>query len=82
MFLFALAQLLEARAMERARGAIRALMDLAPADALVTPRRRRAARCPVDDVRVGDVVIVRPGEKIPLDGRVTRRRRATSTRRR
>ena len=35
VFLFALAQLLEARAMERARGAIRALMDLAPAEALV-----------------------------------------------
>ena len=35
VFLFALAQVLEARAMERARGAIRALMDLAPADALV-----------------------------------------------
>jgi Cd2+/Zn2+-exporting ATPase len=35
VFLFALAQLLEARAMERARGAIRALMDLTPAEALV-----------------------------------------------
>jgi len=35
VFLFALAQLLEARAMDRARGAIRALMDLAPADAIV-----------------------------------------------
>ena len=69
VFLFALAQVLEMRAMERARGAIRALMDLAPRDALV---RRGAAevRIPVDDVRVGDVIIVRPGEKIPLDGRV------------
>src|SRR5262249_56142516 len=36
VFLFALAQLLEARAMERARGAIRALMDLTPAEALVS----------------------------------------------
>lgn len=67
VFLFALAQLLETRAMERARGAIRALMDLAPADALV--RRDGTERLlPVDEVRVGDVVIVRPGEKIPLDG--------------
>jgi Cd2+/Zn2+-exporting ATPase len=67
VFLFALAQLLETRAMERARGAIRALMDLAPAEATV---RRGDAEvvAPVDDVRVGDVVIVRPGEKIPLDG--------------
>jgi Zn2+/Cd2+-exporting ATPase len=69
VFLFALAQLLETRAMERARGAIRALMDLAPAEALV--RRNGTERpLPVDDVRVGDVVIVRPGEKVPLDGRV------------
>jgi Zn2+/Cd2+-exporting ATPase len=69
VFLFALAQVLETRAMERARGAIRALMDLSPADALV--RRGGADEIiPVDEARVGDVVIVRPGEKIPLDGRI------------
>jgi Cd2+/Zn2+-exporting ATPase len=69
IFLFAVAQLLETRAMDRARGAIRALMELAPAEALV---RRGGAelRVAVDDVRVGETVIVRPGEKIPLDGRV------------
>jgi Zn2+/Cd2+-exporting ATPase len=69
VFLFALAQLLEARAMERARGAIRALMDLTPSIALV--RREGTEReLAVDDVRIGDVVVVRPGEKIPLDGSV------------
>jgi Cd2+/Zn2+-exporting ATPase len=69
VFLFALAQLLEARAMERARGAIRTLMDLAPAEALV---RRNGAdvRIAADEVRVGDVIVVRPGEKVALDGRV------------
>jgi Zn2+/Cd2+-exporting ATPase len=70
VFLFALAQILEARAMERARGAIRALMDLAPAEALVR-RSCGESRVPVDQVRVGDVVIVKPGEKIPLDGAVS-----------
>jgi Cd2+/Zn2+-exporting ATPase len=69
IFLFAVAQMLETRAMDRARGAIRALMDLAPAEALVR-RNGGEARVAVDDVRVGEVVIVRPGEKIPLDGRV------------
>jgi Zn2+/Cd2+-exporting ATPase len=69
VFLFALAQLLETRAMDRARGAIRALMDLAPAEALVR-RADRDVRVPVDEVAVGDTVLVRPGEKIPLDGRV------------
>lgn len=69
VFLFALAQLLEARAMDRARGAIRALMDLAPAEAIVH-RNGREQRVPVDDVRVGDTILVGPGEKLPLDGRV------------
>jgi Cd2+/Zn2+-exporting ATPase len=69
VFLFALAQVLETRAMERARGAIRALMELAPTSATV---RRQGAeqKVPIDAVRVGDVVLVRPGDKVPLDGRV------------
>jgi Zn2+/Cd2+-exporting ATPase len=67
VFLFALAQMLESRAMARARGAIRSLMDLAPVEALVR-RGRVELTLPVDDVRVGDVIVVRPGEKIPLDG--------------
>ena len=71
VFLFALAQLLEARAMERARGAIRALMDLTPAEALVRDVVSGAfRRVPVDEIAVGDLVVVKPGEKIPLDGRV------------
>ena len=67
VFLFALAQTLESRAMARARGAIHALMDLAPAEALVL-RDGGEYVLPVDDVRVGDLIVVRPGEKIPLDG--------------
>ena len=69
VFLFALAQLLESRAMDRARGAIRALMELAPVDAIVR-RNGLSVTVPVDEVLVGDTVLVRPGEKIPLDGRV------------
>jgi Cd2+/Zn2+-exporting ATPase len=69
VFLFALAQLLESRAMDRARGAIRALMDLAPVEAIVR-RGSRDVRIPVDDVIVGDTIVVRPGEKVPLDGRI------------
>jgi len=69
VFLFGLAQALEARTLDRARNAIRALMDLTPPDALV----RDAAgerRVPVDQVAIGAVIVVRPGEKIPLDGDV------------
>ena len=70
VFLFALAQLLETRAMERARGAIRALMELAPAEARLR-RNGREQSVAIDEVRVGDTVLVHPGEKIPLDGRVS-----------
>jgi Cd2+/Zn2+-exporting ATPase len=69
IFLFAVAESLEALTLGRARAAIRALMDLAPAEAQV----RDAAgerRVPVDSVSVGAVIVVRPGEKIPLDGEV------------
>jgi Cd2+/Zn2+-exporting ATPase len=70
VFLFAAAQYLESRSMDRARHAIRALMDLAPADALVI-RGGHEHRLPVDDVRAGDVLRIRPGAKVPLDGVVT-----------
>src|SRR5205085_6464073 len=67
VFLFGLAQALEVRTLDRARRAIRALMDLAPVDALVRDaagERRIAA----DDILPGATIVVRPGEKIPLDG--------------
>jgi Cd2+/Zn2+-exporting ATPase len=68
-FLFAVAQALEARTLERARAAISGLLDLAPPDALVrdTAGERRVA---VDQIVPGTIIVVRPGEKIPLDGQV------------
>src|SRR4051812_21788154 len=70
VFLFGVAEALEARTLDRARNAIRALLDLTPADALVRDGsgERRVA---VDAVAIGAVIVVRPGEKIPLDGEVT-----------
>jgi Cd2+/Zn2+-exporting ATPase len=69
VFLFALAQWLEARTLERARQAIRALVDLTPRDAIVK-RDGTEQRVAVETIAVGDVVIVRPGDKVPLDGTV------------
>jgi Zn2+/Cd2+-exporting ATPase len=69
VFLFAVAQALEARTLQRARSAIRALMDLTPVDALVRGVGGER-RLPVDQVTVGAVIVIRPGEKIPLDGDV------------
>jgi Cd2+/Zn2+-exporting ATPase len=77
VFLFGLAQALEARTLDRARNAIRALMDLTPADALVRDAvgERRVA---VDEVPIGALIVVRPGEKIPLDGAVVAGRSAVN----
>jgi Cd2+/Zn2+-exporting ATPase len=69
VFLFALAQWLEARTLERARQAIRALVDLSPREAIVK-RNGSEQRVAVDAIAVGDVVIVRPGDKVPLDGTI------------
>jgi Cd2+/Zn2+-exporting ATPase len=69
VFLFAIAQWLEARSMDRARAAIRALMDLTPVEARVR-RGTHEVTVPVEQVTIGSVMIVRPGEKIALDGQI------------
>ena len=69
LFLFAVAELLEAFSMDRARNAITALMDLSPAEATVE-RGGREERVPVTAVGVGEIVLVRPGDKIAVDGQV------------
>jgi len=66
-FLFSLAGLLESLSMERARKAIRSLMELSPKEALVK-RDRVEMRVPVEEVEVGEEFIVTPGGRIPLDG--------------
>jgi Cd2+/Zn2+-exporting ATPase len=69
LFLFALANALETYALDRARDAIRALADLAPPKARLL-RDGVETEVPVEQVRVGDVVVVRPAERIPADGTV------------
>src|SRR5262249_13094052 len=69
VFLFAVAQALEARTLDRARSAIRALMDLTPAEALVR-HADGERRMGVESIAPGMVIVGRPGEKIPLDGEV------------
>jgi Cd2+/Zn2+-exporting ATPase len=68
--LFSLAELLETASMERARGSLRELMDLSPDEATVK-RDDRTETVPVEEVAVGDTVVVKPGGKIPMDGVVT-----------
>lgn len=65
-----LGQLLELRARHRTGAAIRDLLALAPPTARVV-RDGAEHEVPLDEVRQGDVLRVRPGEKIPVDGRLT-----------
>ncbi|WP_136717629.1 heavy metal translocating P-type ATPase [Halorientalis salina] len=67
--LFSIAELLEDYAMDRARDSLRELMELSPDEATVR-RDGEELTVPADDVAVGETVIVRPGDKIPLDGTV------------
>jgi len=75
--LFSLGEILEGRAAERARRELASLVDLTPATARV--RRSRGdgpfavfteAEVPVAELALADVVVVRPGERIPVDGTV------------
>ncbi len=67
--LILLGKFLEARARRQTTGAIRALQALKPATARVR-NGDGEADVPVEDVRVGDLVVVRPGERFPVDGQV------------
>jgi Cd2+/Zn2+-exporting ATPase len=67
IFLFSLGQLLESRALERTRRSVRDLVSLAPALARVR-RHGREVEVRLAEAVVGDTLIVRPGERVALDG--------------
>jgi P-type Cu+ transporter len=66
-----LGQVLELRAREKTSGAIRALLDLTPKHALRLRPDGSDESVPLANVQVGDLLRVRPGEKLPVDGVVT-----------
>jgi len=68
--LYSVAELLERFSMDRARNSVRELMDLSP-DTATVRRSQGEETVPVEEVSVGETVVVRPGEKIPVDGQVT-----------
>lgn len=71
LFLFTLSGALEEFAMERTRRAIEALADLRPAVARVR-RDETDITIGVEELQIGDIVLVRPGERLPIDGLVTK----------
>ena len=70
MALYSLAEWIEARAVDRARHAIKGLLDLAPPMAEVRQANGTWRSMPVQDIARGAVVRVKPGERLALDGRV------------
>jgi Zn2+/Cd2+-exporting ATPase len=70
LFLFSLSNTLQHYAIGRSRRAIKSLVEMRPDKAQVL-RDSKEVTIPIDDVAVGDVFVVRPGDRIPLDGVVT-----------
>ena len=71
MALYAIAELIEARSVDRARNAIKGLLALAPETAEIRQGDGGWLETPADKVVIGALARVKPGARIPLDGRVT-----------
>jgi len=68
--LISLGHWLEARARDSAGHAIRELMTLSPATALRVDDRQNTVEVPLADIHQGDVVLIRPGDRVPVDGKI------------
>ncbi|MFS0788686.1 heavy metal translocating P-type ATPase [Shouchella sp. 1P09AA] len=67
VILFAISEALERFSMDKARNSIKSLMDIAPDEALIR-RDNREQLIAVDDIQIGDIMIVKPGQKLAMDG--------------
>jgi Cd2+/Zn2+-exporting ATPase len=70
VFLFSLGNTLQSYTMDRTRQSIRSLLELAPKQALVR-RNGQEVLVDIDELRVGETIVVRPGERIAMDGIIT-----------
>lgn len=71
VFLFAVSEALEAYSMDKARQSIRGLMDIAPPTAIIKRAHGEhfhELELPTEDIEIGDILIVKPGQKIAMDG--------------
>lgn len=72
MALYAIAEFIEAKAVDRARNAIKGLLELAPEEALVLSPDGNWLITPVAQVALEATVRIKPGERVPLDGKITK----------
>lgn len=71
VFLFAVSEALEAYSMDKARQSIRQLMDIAPPTAIIKRahgEHYHEVELPTEEIEIGDILIVKPGQKIAMDG--------------
>ena len=76
MALYAIAELIEARSVDRARNAIAGLLDLTPKEATVQQSDGTWRAMPAAQIAIGALVRIKPGERVPLDGQITHGRSA------
>ncbi len=68
MLFFQVGELFESRALDKSRKSIAALMDIAPETANIETGEGKLEEVDPEDVEVGSIIVVRPGERIPVDG--------------
>ena len=69
VFLFAVSEALEEFSIDKARQSIHSLMDIAPNNALIR-RGNKLIERKVEEIKISDIMVIKPGEKIPMDGQV------------
>ncbi len=69
VILFAISEILERYSMDKARQSIESLLDIAPKEAFIR-RENEEMIVQVEDIQVGDIMIVKPGQKLAMDGLV------------
>ncbi|MGE7907787.1 heavy metal translocating P-type ATPase [Peribacillus sp. NPDC094092] len=69
VILFAISEALEKYSMDKARNSIESLMNIAPKEALIR-RGHHEMMVDVDEIEVGDIMIVKPGQKLAMDGMI------------
>lgn len=68
LFLFSTSNSLQHFAMGRSRREIQSLIKLRPSEALFRAQDGTEKKVPVEDLKIGDIIVVKPGERIPIDG--------------
>ncbi|EGQ19271.1 E1-E2 family cation-transporting ATPase [Sporosarcina newyorkensis 2681] len=71
VFLFAISEALESYSIDKARNSIRSLMDIAPNTAIIR-RGNHEFEIDVEDIQIDDIMIIKPGQKIAMDGEVVK----------